>query len=43
MHQEVLLRTQSEEKRRRTQRVVELTKEDWDYKDALKLIDWNER
>lgn len=29
--------------KRRSQKIQELTKEDWDYKDLVKLIDWNER
>lgn len=43
MHQDVLARNLSPKAARRSQRLQELTKDDWDYKDMIKLVDWNER
>eukprot|EP00347_Sterkiella_histriomuscorum_P024298 403331615 len=43
MHQDVLIKGMNPKDQRRSQKLQELTKEDWDYKDLIKLIDWNER
>lgn len=43
MHQEVLMKTMNPNEQRKSQRLLELTHDDWDYKDMIKMIDWNER
>ena len=43
MHQDVLLKDLPPKQQRRSQMLQELSQEDWDYKDMIKMIDWNER
>lgn len=43
IHQDVLLRDLSPKSKKRAQLLQKLTKDEWDYKDVIRIIDWNER
>eukprot|EP00347_Sterkiella_histriomuscorum_P012402 403368713 len=43
LHQDVLLKDMSPRSKKRVQLIQRLTKDEWDYKDVIRIIDWNER
>ena len=43
MHQEVLMKGLSPKSKFKAEVKIFCTKDDWEYKDMLRIIDWNER